>query len=68
MSAVEAGRLGATVTMDTVRQSPAYQADVEAARAELKAARADPALVPDAASCATEAGLVAQSVLVGVKP
>jgi len=67
MSAIEAGRLGATVTMDTVRQSPAYQADLEAARAELKAARADPSLAPDAASCATEAGLVAKSVLVGVK-
>jgi acid phosphatase (class A) len=68
MSAVEAGRLGATVTMDSVRQTAAYRADLEAARAELKAARANPALVPDAAGCATEAGLVAKSVLVGLKP
>lgn len=68
MSAVEAGRLGATVTMDTIRQTAAYQADLEAARAELKAARANPALVPDAAACSAEAGLVAKSVLVGVKP
>jgi acid phosphatase (class A) len=68
MSAVEAGRLGATVTMDTVRQTAGYQADLEAARAELKAARANPALAPDAAACSTEAGLVAKSVLVGIRP
>lgn len=67
MSAIEAGRLGATVTMETVRQTPAYQADLDAARAELRAARNNPALAPDAAGCATEAGLVAKSVLVGVK-
>ena len=67
MSAIEAGRLGATVTMQSVRQSPTYQADLEGARAELRAARADPILAPDAGACATEAGLVAKSVLVGVK-
>jgi acid phosphatase (class A) len=67
MSAIEAGRLGATVTMQSVRQTPAYQADLEAARAELKAARANPALAPDPGACATEAGLVAKSVLVGVR-
>jgi acid phosphatase (class A) len=68
MSAVEAGRLGATITMQSVRQSAAYQADLEAARAELRAARANPALAPDAGSCSAEAGLVAKSVLVGLKP
>ena len=68
MSAVEAGRLGATVTMDSVRQTAAYQADLEAARAELRAARANPALAPEAGACSAEAGLVAKSVLVGVKP
>jgi len=68
MSAIEAGRLGATVTMQSVRQTAAYQADLEAARAELRAARNNPALTPDAAGCATEAGLVAKSVLAGVKP
>jgi len=68
MSAVEAGRLGATVTMESVRQSAAYQADVEAARAELKAARTNPALASEAGACSTEAGLVAKSVLVGVRP
>lgn len=67
MSAVEAGRLGATVTMQSVRQTAGYQADLQAARAELRAARNNPALAPDAAGCATEAGLVAKSVLVGVK-
>jgi acid phosphatase (class A) len=67
MSAVEAGRLGATVTMESVRQSAAYQADVEAARAELKAARTNPALAPEADACSAEAGLVAKSVLVGVR-
>jgi len=67
MSAIEAGRLGATVTMQSVRQTAAYQSDLEAARAELKAARANPALAPDAGACSTEAGLVAKSVLVGVR-
>jgi len=68
MSAVEAGRLGATVTMDSVRQTAAYQADLEAARAELRAARSNPALAPDAAACSVEAGLIAKSVLVGLRP
>jgi len=68
MSAIEAGRLGATVTMQTVRQTAAYQADLEAARAELKAAHANPALAPDPGACSTEAGLIAKSVLVGVRP
>ena len=67
MSAIEAGRLGAQVTMETVRQAGAYQADLEAARAELRAARVNPALAPDAAGCSAEAGLVAKSVLVGLK-
>jgi len=67
MSAIEAGRLGATVTMQSVRQTAAYQADLEAARAELRAARANPALAPDAASCSIETALVAKSVLVGVR-
>jgi acid phosphatase (class A) len=68
MSAIEAGRLGATVTMDNVRQTAAYQADLEAARAELKAARANPALAPEAGACSAEAALTAKSVLVGVRP
>ncbi|WP_420140295.1 acid phosphatase [Sphingomonas sp.] len=67
MSAVEAGRLGATVTMQAIRQSAAYQADAAAARAELAHARANPALAPDAGSCAAEAALVQPSVIAGVK-
>lgn len=67
MSAIEAGRLGATVTMQTVRQSAAYQADLEAARSELKAVRANPALAPETGACSAETALVAKSVLVGVR-
>ncbi len=67
MSAIEAGRLGATVTMETVRQTAGYRSDLEAARAELKAARANPALAPDAGACSTEAGLVEHSVLTALK-
>ena len=68
MSAIEAGRLGATVTMQSVRQTAAYQADLEAARAELRAARANPTLAPEAGACSAEAALIAKSVLVGVRP
>lgn len=58
-SAVEAGRATATGTLSVVRASLDYQADFAAARAELAALRASgPA--PDAAACATEAGLIAQ--------
>lgn len=68
MSAVEAGRLGATVTMQTVRQTAAYQADLEAARAELRAARVNPSLAAEVGFCSAEAGLIARSVLTGLKP
>jgi acid phosphatase (class A) len=67
MSAVEAGRLGATVTMQTVRATQAYQADLAAARSELAAARTNPALAPAIAGCSTEAALTAKSVLAGLK-
>jgi acid phosphatase (class A) len=67
MSAVEAGRLGATVTMQAVRATPAYQADLAAARAELAAARAGPAIAPAAGFCATEAALASPSVIAGVR-
>ncbi len=66
MSAVEAGRLSATVTMQVVRAMPAYQADVAAAKAELTAARAGgPA--PDAATCSTETALTRDSILAGLR-
>ena len=67
MSAVEAGRLGATVTMQSVRATAAYQADLAAARTELKAARANPALAPDGGACSVEAGLIAKSILADLK-
>jgi acid phosphatase (class A) len=67
MSAIEAGRLGATVTMEAVRQTAAYQADVAAARAELQAARANPANAPDAGACSAEEALTRNSVLDGLR-
>jgi len=66
MSAVEAGRMGATVTMTAIRATPAYQADLAAARAELAAARRDTP-PPDSAACAAEAALTTPSVLEGLK-
>jgi acid phosphatase (class A) len=65
LSAVEAGRLGATVTMEQVRQSAAYQKDFAAARAELAARRA--AAGPAPASCAAEMALTGPSVLAGLR-
>jgi acid phosphatase (class A) len=67
MSAIEAGRLGATVTMQAIRATPAYQTDLAAARAELMTARANPAAAPAAGSCSAEAALSAPSVLAGVR-
>lgn len=61
MSAVDAGRTGATVTMESVRATPAYQADLAAAKAELAAARGLPA--PDAGRCAADATVLDPSVL-----
>lgn len=66
MSAIEAGRLGATVTMQAVRETPGYQADLAAARTELAAARANSALTPDAGACSIEAALVQPSVIAGL--
>jgi acid phosphatase (class A) len=61
-SAVEAGRLSASSTMAVVRATPAYQADADAARAELTALLRDPN-APKPTSCDQEAKLVAQRVL-----
>lgn len=65
-SAVEAGMLGATVTMEAVRATPAYQADLAAAKAEIATARANGA-APDAATCAREAAVSVPSVMAGLK-
>jgi len=66
MSAVEAGRLGATVTVSFIRATPAFQADLAAARNELSQARATPSRA--ASSCAAEQAQTARSVLNGLKP
>ncbi|NIJ07151.1 acid phosphatase (class A) [Sphingomonas vulcanisoli] len=63
MSAVEAGRIGASAVMDAVEQTPAYQADFAAAKVEL--AHAKP--VADSGTCAAEAALLGPSVLAGLK-
>ena len=66
MSAVETARLGATATMATVRQTPAYLADLAAARAEAAAAHAG-AEKPDAVTCAAEERVLAPSVVDGLR-
>jgi acid phosphatase (class A) len=65
-SAVENGRLGATVSMATVRQSPAYLADLALARAEVAAARATQAAMPSP-SCAAQDAVLAPSVLTDLR-
>ena len=62
MSAVEAGRVGATSVMAAVAQTPAYKADFAAAKAELAHARP----VADAGACAAETALLGPSVLAGL--
>lgn len=62
MSAIEAGRLSASVTMQFVHTSAAYQKDLAAARTELAAARAGNT-GPDAGSCSAEVILTEKSVL-----
>lgn len=59
-SAVEAGMLSATATMAVINGKPAYQADLENARAELAALRAK---ASPPRGCAAEANLVAQHVM-----
>lgn len=59
-SAVEAGMLSASATMNLVATKPAYQADLAAARTELAALRASG---PAPQGCAAEAALVNQRVM-----
>jgi acid phosphatase (class A) len=60
-SAVEAGRLSATVTLAKVRNTAAYRKDVQAARAEMRALlKSRNARKPQA--CEAEAALVSQSI------
>lgn len=61
LSAVEAGRTNASALVAALHGSPAFRADLDAARADLARARAaGPA--PDAAACTAEAALVAQKL------
>lgn len=60
-SAVEAGRLSATLSLTRMRSSPAFQADMVAAKAELSALAAG--TTPDAARCQAEAETLATPVL-----
>jgi acid phosphatase (class A) len=58
-SAVEAGRLSATVTMTSVRATTAYLRDLKKARAEFKALKKT---APDAGVCEAERGLISQNI------
>lgn len=62
-SAVEAGRVSGATTVTVLQSIPAFQADMAAARTELAALR-QAGRAPSADSCAAEAALVAQQVLV----
>lgn len=66
MSAIEAGRLGATVTFQHVRLSDGYRTDLEAARRELMEAQKSGASVPDSPSCKAERQLTAPSIFASV--
>ncbi|MFV3126672.1 acid phosphatase [Niveispirillum sp. KHB5.9] len=60
-SAVEAGRLSATLSLTPMRAAPAFQADLAAARAELAALGNRP--VPSAERCRAEADALSVSPL-----
>ncbi|NYT42263.1 phosphatase PAP2 family protein [Sphingomonas sp. R-74633] len=62
-SAVEAGFISASTTMALVRTKPAFKADLEEARGELVALRADPS-APKPQGCEAEAGLIAMPVVI----
>jgi len=60
-SAVDGGRLSATVTFEAIRNKPAYRHDLQAARAEISALRKSGG---KPTSCAALAALVEQNVFV----
>lgn len=60
MSAVESGRTNGSILVAGLHGSPAFRADMEAARKELEALRKT-AAKPDPAKCAAEAELIAKS-------
>ncbi len=60
LSAVEAGRMNASIVVAALHGQPGFRSDLEAVRKEVAAARkAGPA--PDPAACAAESALVAES-------
>jgi acid phosphatase (class A) len=59
-SAVEAGRLSATVTMAAIEGDPRFLSDLKAARMELS--RLNHGVTPDATECATEHSQLATAV------
>lgn len=60
-SAVEGGRLSATITMTAVRNTAAYQRDLKVARAEIAALRKAAAAVSPSV-CEADKALIAQSI------
>jgi acid phosphatase (class A) len=60
LSAIEAGRTNASIVVAALHGDPAFRADLEAARAEVAAARQAPP-PPAAAACSAEAGLTEKS-------
>ena len=60
LSAVEAGRLNASIVVAGLHGAEAFRKDMDAARKELAALRKN-APVPDATACAAEADLIAKS-------
>ncbi len=68
-SAVDAGRLSASATLTALSSSPAFQADLAAARTELSALRqSSAAMHPPIAGCAAERALIAQPIFDGPAP
>jgi len=63
MSAVEAARLGATVSMQIIAQTARYQADFAAAKAELDDLRRRPDAMAETKVCAAERALTGRSIL-----
>lgn len=60
-SAIEAGRLAGAMTVAALDGSAEFRGDLEAARAELAAVRANPANAVDAGQCQAEAELIAKT-------
>ena len=62
-SAIEAGRLSAAMTVSVIRGMPSYQADLEAARAELNKLRQSGGATKQE-ECTAESKLVQQDIFI----